>query len=157
MPIVFARVDDRLIHGQIVQAWLPQLNVDEVIIPCTKRNRHNLNEGLLRLSLPYEYDLSVMEAEKISKYAATSKRRIFLLMASLQDLSDLITNGVPVKNVNIGGMHFKEGAQKLADHVFLDEQDKQLLKLARDLGISIETRAVPNDISLSLKEVLRER
>ena len=156
MPIIFARVDDRLIHGQIVQAWLPQLNVDEVVIACTKHNRHNINEGLLRLSLPYEYDLSVMEAEKISKYAASSSRRIFLLMASLQDLSDLITNGVPVRNVNIGGMHFKEGAQKLADHVFLDEQDKRLLKLARDLGISIETRAVPNDISLSLKEVLRE-
>ncbi len=156
MPIVFVRVDDRLIHGQIVQAWLPQLNVDEVIIPYTKHNRRDIDENLLRLSLPYEYDLSVMESEKISKYAASSKRRLFLLMPSLQDLSDLITNGLTVRSVNIGGMHFKEGAQKLADHVFLDERDKQLLKLARDLGIAIETRAVPNDVSLSIKEVLRE-
>jgi PTS system mannose-specific IIB component len=156
MPIIFARVDDRLIHGQIVQAWLPQLNVDEVVIPCTSKNKQALNQGLLRLSLPYEYELSVMEAEKVAKYAASNKRRIFLLMSSLTDLADLITNGLQVRSVNIGGMHFKEGAQKLADHVFLDKKDKQLLKLVRDLGIAVETRAVPNDVSFSISEVLRD-
>ena len=156
MPIVFVRVDDRLIHGQVVQAWLPQLNVDEVIIPCTKKNKNAFNQGLLRLSLPYEYELSFMEVEKIASYAAETSRRLFLLMGSLQDLSELITNGVPVRSVNIGGMHFKNGAQKLADHVFLDAQDKRLLKLARDLGIDIETRAVPNGPSLSVSEVFDE-
>ena len=50
MPIIFARVDDRLIHGQIVQAWLPELNVDEVVIPCAKHRARALNEALLRLS-----------------------------------------------------------------------------------------------------------
>ena len=155
MPIIFARVDDRLIHGQIVQAWLPQLNVDEVVIPCASKNSPALNEGLLRLSLPYEYDLSILPAEKIAKYAATSKRRLFLLMSSLADLKNLITNGVQLRRVNIGGMHFKEGAQKLADHVFLDGQDKHFLKLVRDLGIDVETRAVPNGVSLSLDEVLQ--
>jgi len=154
MPIVFARVDDRLIHGQIVQAWLPQLNVDEVIIPCTQRNRTVLNRGLLRLSLPYEYELSFLEPAQIARHAATSKRRIFLLMESLEDFKDLVTDGVKIKSVNIGGMHFKEGARKLADNVFLAPTDKQLLKLIHDLGICIETRAVPNASTLSETEVL---
>ena len=154
MPIVFARVDDRLIHGQIVQAWLPQLNVDEVVIPCAAKNRNALNEGMLRLSLPYEYKLSIMDASRVAKYTADAKRRVFLLMGSLQDLTDLITNGVSVRSINIGGMHFKEGAQKLADHVFLDDNDKKSLRLAHELGIAIETRAVPNGPSISLKEVL---
>lgn len=155
MPIVFTRVDDRLIHGQIVQAWLPQLNIDEVVVPCAGKNAPTLNEGLLRLCLPYEYDLSILPAEKIAKYAAGSKRRLFLLMSSLEDLTRLITNGVQIRSVNIGGMHFKEGAQKLADHVFLDDKDKHFLKLVRDLDIDIETRAVPNDVSISLDEVFR--
>ena len=81
---------------------------------------------------------------------------LLLLMSSLTDLADLITNGLQVRSVNIGGMHFKEGAQKLADHVFLDKKDKQLLKLVRDLGIAVETRAVPNDVSFSISEVLRD-
>ncbi|MCQ2411100.1 MAG: PTS sugar transporter subunit IIB, partial [Elusimicrobiaceae bacterium] len=68
MPIVFARVDDRLSDGRMVQAWLPQLDVDEVVIPCTRQIRKNLNEGLLRLSLPYEYDLSLLESAKIPAY-----------------------------------------------------------------------------------------
>ena len=158
MPIIFTRVDDRLIHGQIVQAWLPQLNVDEVIIPYTKTNREHLNKGLLRLSLPYEYELTLLEVEKVANYTAKfPKKRFFLLLSCLQDLADVITNAVPVRAVNIGGMHFKEGAQKLADHVFLDTQDRKLLKLVRDLGIAIETRAVPNDTTLSVSEVLHER
>ena len=156
MPIIFARVDDRLVHGQIVQAWLPQLNVDEVVIPRTKRNRQTLNGGLLRLSLPYEYELLIMDTAQIASHVASSKRRIFLLMESLQDFTDLVTDGIKIHSVNIGGMHFKEGAQKLADNVFLDSADKRSLKLIHDLGICIETRAVPNASSIPVNEVLRD-
>ena len=154
MPIIFARVDDRLIHGQIVQAWLPELTVDEVLIPCQKGKESYLNRGLLRLSLPYEYDLSVLDFVSAARYVASSKKRIFLLMANLQEAKELIANGVQLKSLNIGGMHFKEGAQKLADHVFLDEKDKQFLRIFRDLGVSIETRAVPNSSSISISEAL---
>ena len=154
MPIIFARVDDRLIHGQIVQAWLPELNVDEILIPCLKGKESCLNRGLLRLSLPYEYDLTILDAHDCARYAAQSKRRIFLLMGSLQEVTELIKDGLQLKSLNIGGMHFKEGAQKLDENVFLDASDKQFLKLIRDLGISIETRAVPNSQSVSVNEAI---
>lgn len=155
MPIVFARVDDRLIHGQIVQAWLPELSVDEVLIPCDAKRGSCVNEAMLRLSLPYEYDLKVLDAKKCMDYVSTSNRRIFLLMSSLGDLDPLIEDGLSIKSLNIGGMHFKEGAQKLDDNVFLDKHDKLVLKILTDLGIDIETRAVPNSQSVSLKEVLQ--
>jgi len=154
MPIVFARVDDRLIHGQVVQAWLPELNIDEVLISRPKGEAGALSEGLLRLSLPYEYELSILDAPAAMRHAAASKRRIFLLLGSLDAFTDLIKEGLQIKSVNIGGMHFKDNAQKLAEHVFLDKHDKQLLKLVHDLGIAIETRAVPNDVSISVNEVI---
>lgn len=154
MPIVFARVDDRLIHGQIVQAWLPELNVDEIVIPCNTKKGTNVNEGLLRLSLPYEYDLTVLDAKRCVSYLAGSKRRVFLLLGSLEDLNPLIEDGLQLSSLNIGGMHFKQGAQKLAENVFLDAQDKLVLKILSDLGIDIETRAVPNSQSVSVKEAI---
>lgn len=155
MPIIFARVDDRLIHGQIVQAWLPELNVDEVLIPVSKSHAGLVNKGLLRLSLPYEYKLTVLDSHACMRYALDAKQRIFLLMSSLRELADLIEDGFQIKSVNIGGMHFKENAQKLDDNVFLDDTDKRLLKLVRDLGIIVETRAVPNSQSISVEEVLQ--
>lgn len=154
MPIIFARVDDRLIHGQVVQAWLPELNVDEVLIPCDKHRASLLNEHLLRLSLPYEYKLTVLDSHACMQYARKSTRRIFILTGTVQELADLIEDGLQIKSVNIGGMHFKEHAQKLADNVFLDEQDKHLLKIIDGLGIRIETRAVPSAKSISVREVL---
>lgn len=154
MPIIFARIDDRLIHGQIVQAWLPTLNVDEVIIPVCKEHEERINPRLLRLSLPYEYKLTVLDSHACMRYALDNKARLFLLMSTLKELTDLIEDGFQIKSVNIGGMHFKENAQKLADHVFLDEEDKKCLRLLRNLGISIDTRAVPNSQSISLDEVL---
>ncbi len=150
MAIIFARVDDRLIHGQVVQAWLPELNVDEVLIPFSKGNEARLNQGLLRLSLPYEYDLTVLDSIAAARHAAESQRRIFLLMGSLKEAAELIQNGLQFESINIGGMHFKDGAQKLADNVFLDEDDKRFLKLIRDLGINVETRAVPSSASVSV-------
>lgn len=155
MPIIFARVDDRLIHGQIVQAWLPELNVDEILIPCSKGKETCLNRGLLRLSLPYEYELTILDSHSCARYAANSKRRIFLLMGSLQEFTELIEDGLQIKTLNIGGMHFKEGAQKLDENVFLDQDDKRFLKLIRDLGINIETRAVPNSQSISVSEAIK--
>ncbi len=154
MPIIFARVDDRLIHGQIVQAWLPELNVDEILIPCSKGRKSCLNGGLLRLSLPYEYELTILDSHECVRYAARSNRRIFLLMDSLKEFTDLVEDGLQIKSLNIGGMHFKEGAQKLGENVFLDDTDKRFLKLIRDLGINIETRAVPNSQSISVSEAL---
>lgn len=156
MPIIFARVDDRLIHGQIVQAWLPELNVDEVLIPCLKGKESALNRGLLRLSLPYEYDLTIMDSPSAARHAAESKRRIFLLMASLKEAAELIKDGLQIKSINIGGMHFKENAQKLAENVFLDADDKRFLKLIRDLGIGVETRAVPTSASVSVDGVIEK-
>ena len=154
MPVIFARVDDRLIHGQIVQAWLPELNVDEVLIPCAKHRAALLNKNLLRLSLPYEYELTVLDSHACVQYARNSSKRIFALMGTLQELADLIQDGLQIKSVNIGGMHFKDNAQKMAENVFVDEDDKRWLKVINGLGIRIETRAVPNAKSISVTEVL---
>ena len=76
-------------------------------------------------------------------------------MGSLKEFTDLIKDGLQIKSINIGGMHFKDGAQKLDDNVFLDAYDKQFLKLIRDLGIQIEARAVPSSASVSVSEVLK--
>ena len=154
MPIIFARVDDRLIHGQVVQAWLPELNIDEVVIPCSKTQEKRLNKSLLRLSLPFEYNLTVLEPAQCVRYMDGSPKRILLLLGSLQDLQPLLEDGLHIKSVNIGGLHFKEGAQKLAENVFLDETDKNTLKILNDLGIGIETRAVPSSKSISIREIL---
>lgn len=154
MPIVFARVDDRLIHGQIVQAWLPELNVDEILIPCTGKGKELVNTGLLRLCLPYEYELTILESNRCKQYIENSTKNIFLLAASLQDIMPLLEDGLKVKSLNIGGMHFKKGAQKVDDNVFLDDQDKRLLSIFKTLGLNIETRAVPNAKSISLEGVI---
>ena len=154
MPIVFARVDDRLIHGQVVQAWLPELNIDEVLIPCPKARESRINTQLLRLSLPFEYDLTILEPARCVAYMAASAKRILLLMSSLQDLQPLLEDGLQIQSVNIGGMHFKEGARKVDEHVFLDERDERTLRILNDLGIAVETRAVPSSKSLTVKEIL---
>lgn len=156
MPIIFARVDDRLIHGQIVQAWLPELNVDEVLIPCAKHRTALLNKNLLRLSLPYEYELTILDSHRCVQYARNSKKRIFALVGTLQELADLIQDGLQIKSINIGGMHFKDNAQKLAENVFLDPDDKRWLKVITALGIGIETRAVPNAKSICVTEALNK-
>lgn len=155
MAILFARVDDRLIHGQIVQAWLPELNIDEVVIPCSDDKMQHINKNLLRLSLPFEYELTVLPPQRCVSYMLQSSKRMLLLMQSLQDLQPLLEDGLQIKSVNIGGMHFKPNALKLAENVFVDEQDKRTIKILHDLGIEIETRAVPSSKSISVKEILK--
>lgn len=153
MPIVFARVDDRLIHGQIVQAWLPQLaKIDEVLL--ITETMHTINKNLLRLSLPYEYKLTIMDPLEAESYIPTTSSKLFLLFPSLKEVNKLLKKGVLCKSLNIGGMHYKENAHKFDDHLFLDAEDLEILKFASGLGIQIDTRSVPNAKTMALKEIL---
>ena len=86
MPIVFARVDDRLIHGQVVQAWLPEFNIDEVVVPCLKHQEGRINKKLLRLSLPFEYELTVLEPSECVRYMASHQPYPVLPVAVVQFL-----------------------------------------------------------------------
>ena len=73
--IVLTRIDNRLIHGQVVQGWLPSLDVSEVLIVSPRAQKTQFMQKMLRLSLPSGYKLTILDAKEAAVYSAQSQEK----------------------------------------------------------------------------------
>ena len=95
--IVWTRVDNRLIHGQIVQGWLPSLDVSEVLIVSPGAVKKEFVRKMLRLALPGGYKLTVLGPKEAKKYSEDSQEKLFIIIEDIANLLHLRGNTVAVR------------------------------------------------------------
>ena len=82
--ICFTRIDNRLIHGQVVQSWLPKIKADEVLVISKQAAQNTLMVKMMRMALPQGYALKVCSAqEALNSLKTNSDKKIFLPLASV--------------------------------------------------------------------------
>jgi PTS system mannose-specific IIB component len=149
MSVIFTRIDDRLIHGQVVEGWIPHLRVNEVVVVCNEAATDDMRKTLMRLSLPDHIALEIFDTKQGADYLiknANSQFKTLVLTSSPKEVEELIQNGFKTKSVNVGGMHFSVGKMQIGRAIFLDDEDVESLKNISDVGVSLEGRGVPSDI-----------
>ncbi|MDR1683902.1 MAG: PTS sugar transporter subunit IIB [Elusimicrobiota bacterium] len=148
MPIIFTRVDNRLIHGQVVEGWLPFVKPQEIVVISKEAAASALAKKMLRMSLPKNYALEVFAPEEGAQYLANnSAARQMLLLESIADLKELLEAGVTLKNVNIGNTNYARDKTPHNDSVFLTRQERALLQTLKETGAVVEFCALPSSIS----------
>ena len=152
MPLAFTRVDDRLIHGQVVQGWLPGIKTDEVVVVLEEAD--SLAKDLMRLALPPEYGLKVLSAADAAAYVKNSSSRVFLIFESLESFEAALKKGLEVKTVNIGGLHYRDGREKILQDVYLTPPEREFVKKLLGGGVDVDGRAVPAEVRVNLKGML---
>jgi len=159
MTIELVRIDDRLIHGQIVQGWLKSVSIDRILVVSDEVAVDKMQCVLLSMAVPGSVKLSIKTIKDAAMEIINNvyeNEKTMILLSNPQDIVKLIDCGVKFKSINIGGMHFVRGKKQLLQNVSVDENDiKALIKLI-SLGIELENRALPhderNDISLIIKK-----
>ncbi len=162
MSVVFVRIDDRLIHGQIVESWIPHLKINEVVVVSQEAAGDDTYKTLMRLSLPEEVDLKVVTVRDALEYlgrletdlAGKAGRRILVLVPGPGEVLDLMQGGVKISRVNVGGMHYSAGKMQVGRAIFLSEEDRKSLKDISAGGVELEGRGVPSDKALNLAQLL---
>jgi PTS system mannose-specific IIB component len=146
--IKIVRIDDRLIHGQIVQGWLKTIDVDTILIVSDEVANDEMQKILLSMAVPSSVKL-VIKNIKDATYEITNEvydnDKLMILFSNPQDIVRMIDNGVKFQSVNIGGMHYAHGKKQLLTNLSVDKNDVvAFLKLIEN-GIELETRALPQD------------
>lgn len=160
MPIVLLRIDDRLVHGQVVEGWLPQIEADLVAVVSDSVAGDEVQSALMKMALPASVGLlvlSVSAAAAALKTALAAGRRILILVPSPAEALALLKNGVVIERVNVGGLHYTVGKVQLGRALFLDEKDKDALKAIAARGVRLEGRALPADNEENLASILEGR
>lgn len=148
MPnILLTRVDNRLIHGQVGVTWVNHLGANLILVANDKVSADPVQQSLMDMVVPDAIQTRFFSIEKTIKVInkASAKQKIFLVCKTPQDVLRLVEGGVPIKEINIGNMHFSEGKEQISSTVSIDEDDKKTLRKLIDLGVKVEQRRVPDE------------
>lgn len=143
--IKMMRIDERLIHGQ-GQMWLSALGVNLVIVADDEAANSKIQQTLMKTIVPESIRMRFFSIEKTCQviHKAAAHQKIFIVCKTTEDAQKLIAGGVPVKEINIGNIHNKEGKEMITRSIFLGVEDKAALKDLRDnYNIKFNTRTTP--------------
>jgi mannose/fructose/N-acetylgalactosamine-specific phosphotransferase system component IIB len=139
------RIDDRLIHGQVVVTWSQHLAPERVWVVDESCAENRWERDLLSACAP-ELDVRVVTIdEAVSAYAgeAAAAGRAFLLVRSLQTALRLVERGATIAAFNVGGLHYAAGKDKVHEYVYLDEDDRRAARALLARGVALEVQDVP--------------
>jgi PTS system mannose-specific IIB component len=159
MAIVLIRVDDRLVHGQIVQGWLKTLDVDAVLVISDLAANDKIQQTLMELALPssIRLDVKTLKGATISLINGEyGKENIMILTVHPSEVLYMIEKGLKITSLNIGGMHFISGKKQLAENICVDDEDIRNLYQIYSKGIEIESRVLPGDEKLNIIDILEK-
>lgn len=156
MPVILARVDERLIHGQVALAWLKQYPVDMAIVVDDDSAKDALKTMLLKMAVSGTVACEVTTVESAKDIIDNNMdKRIFLCAKSPVVFVELLKKGVQIEDVNIGGMYAKDGRKQFYNTVFLtDEEVGQIIEL-ENYQTKVEYRMVPNDKEIDIIKELK--
>ena len=147
MAITLLRIDDRLIHGQVVEGWLNKLDIKSIVVANDLVAEDVMQKALMEMAVPSQVEIfidsidNVLAEYKIGKF---EPKKTFLLVSSPKDAFRLIDGGINILSVNVGGMHHSEGKVQILEFMSVDEEDCNYLTLITEKNIKIEGRPLPD-------------
>ena len=149
------RIDDRLIHGQVVIAWGERLHPRRILIADDGAAANPWERDLLGSAAPGIAVEVVPLAEAASRYAAEAAREggAFLLVRDLEAARRLVELGAAVPTFTLGGLHYAPGKEKVNEYVYLDANDRRAARELLERGVRLEVQDVPATRPTALAEL----
>lgn len=146
MNITTFRIDDRLIHGQVVTAWIAHSDAVQILVADDAAAKDTLQQTLLKMATPKSVKLIIKSMAEAKEMIETdeSDAKTLLLVRGPKNALYLIDSCKDVTSINVGNINMKKGKRKILGNCWLDEEEEaDIRKLAEK--VEVEVRAVPNE------------
>ncbi|RMD88064.1 MAG: PTS mannose/fructose/sorbose transporter subunit IIB [Calditrichaeota bacterium] len=156
MALGLVRIDDRLIHGQVLLSWCPKIKPDRIIL-CHDEIAKNDLERKIYEEAANDYPVSILTVEETIRYLRDStheKEKILLLVESPREVVALLEAGIHINKINVGGMHHKAGKKSIAPYVYVDDEDIEFFKRLHEKQVVIEAQDLPSSKPINLAKLL---
>ncbi|MDF7673025.1 PTS galactosamine transporter subunit IIB [Lactobacillus sp. ESL0701] len=146
--IVFTRIDNRLVHGQVGVSWTKAVGANLIVVANDQAAQDPLQQKLMSVTADssgagIRFFTIQHTIDIINKAAA--RQHIFIVVKTPTDARKLIENSVPIKQVNVGNMHPQKGKVEISKKVYIDQQDKDDLLAIANSGVDIFIEDYPGD------------
>jgi mannose/fructose/N-acetylgalactosamine-specific phosphotransferase system component IIB len=157
VPIELYRIDDRLVHGQVVVGWGQPLNLTFVVLVDDAIASSDWEQELYRMGAPPEIEVKFESVESalanLASYQSRPDRGI-LLTGDIEAMRQLVERSGTIRHVNLGGIHHKNGRTARLRYVFLTPGEESALRELAARGIAITAQDVPATTPVPLEQVL---
>ncbi|WP_421902310.1 PTS sugar transporter subunit IIB [Maridesulfovibrio sp.] len=146
--MMWVRIDNRLVHGQIIETWLPYTHAKHIIVANDAVAGDDLQQQIMSLAIPQSVSCSFCSVEDLNEKipAMTSGNgSTIILFSSCADVRRALDSGFRFDTVNIGNIHYGPGKKQISPSVALSSDDESCLHYFKGQGIELDFRCVPND------------
>lgn len=159
IKFVLARVDTRLLHGQVATTWTKMTKPDRIIVVSDAVAHDDLRKAMIEQAAPPGVRAHVVPIDKMIAVAHDPRfgaTRAMLLFETPQDLLRAVEGGVDIKEVNLGSMAHSVGKVVVTNAIAMDEADVACLEELASKGITFDIRKVPADSAENFDAVIKK-
>jgi|CXWL01.1.fsa_nt_gi PTS system mannose-specific IIB component len=148
--IILTRIDNRLIHGQVVEGWVPHLRISRVVVADDEAAENTLLRAAMRMAVPVEIDLRMEQVALVDYPAlAADSSRTLLLFRDVNTATRALGLGWPPGVLNLGNLHAGLGRVAMTRSVFLDDADRVALRDLAKAGAQVQSQATPGESAVA--------
>jgi len=155
--IVLTRIDDRLIHGQVITAWVRVVKANKILIVDNDVYADSFLANVLKMAAPPGIEVIILDQTKAVEYLkedGSNNDKIFILVKTPDTVYRLIQGGVSLKEVNLGGMGAKVGRKRFYKNISISDDEKETFKKIIESGTKVYIKIVPDDKEILVKDLL---
>ncbi len=159
LEIGLARIDDRLIHGQVATRWTKESKVSRIVVVNDDVAKDSVRSTMLKSVAPPGVTAHVVDVEKMIRVYNNPEyagERMMLLFTNPTDVVRLMEAGVAFKSINVGGMAYKDGKKMITSAVAVDDKDIEAFKKLDAQNIELDVRKVSNDSCQYMMDLLKK-
>jgi mannose/fructose/N-acetylgalactosamine-specific phosphotransferase system component IIB len=158
--IALVRVDNRLVHGQILEAWVPFIKAKCIFVVEDNAASDFFCETVIRMAVPSEIEVNILSVEDFARqyaYNRESGKRSIVLFSNIADACRAYKLGFHFDKLNIGNIHNEKYKLCCAPSVFLCDNDIQdIVTLLEKAGVLIELKRVPRERAVNIRDALKD-
>ncbi|MBL1228006.1 PTS sugar transporter subunit IIB [Enterococcus sp. BWB1-3] len=158
MPIIHARVDERLIHGQVATVWTNSLGAQRIMVVSDSAVKDQMQIGALKMAKPAGVKLSILSKRKaVEKITAGNynEEKVFLITKDIPDMAYLIDHGVQLTSFNVGNISQKPNSRPIKKSVALTDEDVKIIQRLVEDKIKIAAQMIPSESDESILNFIK--
>ena len=147
------RIDDRLIHGQVVVGWAGRFQPEYLVLVDDDIANDDLDKDLYLLGVPETYKGLALDVKEGVKFLSSCESYIAVVKSPAVAL-DLFNEGLRFSEVNIGGMHADYGKKEFNRYIYVDDADIMALSRLQSEGVKLYIKDLPGEKEYPVAELL---
>ena len=156
--IALYRIDDRLVHGQVVLGWGQSLHVGFIVLVDDEVARSEWEQELYRMGVPPSIEIlfaSVEDAARLHPSWVSDPRTGIVLTDDIGTMTRFVDASRGIDRVNVGGIHHRAGRQQKLRYVYLNDAEESQLRELANRGVEVTAQDVPTASPVPLTDILQ--